>query len=492
MVSVRPMLLVFLCLLIYNEAVEAQTFSSPLKTCGPRIRKAWEQFSSQEQEIYLRAVSLGMEKGYFSQFARIHANEISSDQAQRTCGFLLWHRRFLLAYENMLRSFGPEFQCITIPVWNFFGAFALQQQNKCKTMEECSPLMQALGGSQGMDKLFTIDNRKFWGNCVETGPAGKYCDYADVGKNACAKCIPRGKWNEDPFPASLSYSQLIEKMGAANGYRTLNNGLLMYSKSAIHTALKGISQSFYAPMDPLFFSLQATYDMLHHIYFLCRLGGFLSDEEKQTLPEAWETCGLNNHFDPPTATSEVNMIFFNGQKDVSADFNTELAPFFKDLPKNFYEYVDLSDLGKHTYSYQLTTTIADLLLNPNNAFKCPAITGRRLHTQLITEELKDTSQVRAEQKSLDWYYSAFELAKESVENDEQKAQEEVEIMDCQLYNATTIGTIKDFPLEIRQEREIPENIHPRCYELFEIKKKTHSSVPEWKTLAKTKLNVVLL
>ena len=33
--------------------------------------------------------------------------------------FYAWHRKFLLEFENMLRSLDPKFECITIPYWDW-------------------------------------------------------------------------------------------------------------------------------------------------------------------------------------------------------------------------------------------------------------------------------------------------------------------------------------------------------------------------------------
>ena len=44
-------------------------------------------------------------------------------------GFILWHRRYMLAYENMLRSLHPDFECVTLPYWNYFRHYELMQED---------------------------------------------------------------------------------------------------------------------------------------------------------------------------------------------------------------------------------------------------------------------------------------------------------------------------------------------------------------------------
>ena len=43
-----------------------------------RIRKSWDSMSRRERRLYIRAVELGMERGYHMLFAEIHANAPSA------------------------------------------------------------------------------------------------------------------------------------------------------------------------------------------------------------------------------------------------------------------------------------------------------------------------------------------------------------------------------------------------------------------------------
>ena len=70
---------------------------------SPRIRKPWTSYTAAEQDTYVRAVEVAMEEGLYAIFVGIHIENANSAQAHGTCGFLGWHRKYLLAYENMLR-----------------------------------------------------------------------------------------------------------------------------------------------------------------------------------------------------------------------------------------------------------------------------------------------------------------------------------------------------------------------------------------------------
>jgi tyrosinase len=531
------MLTVFKTLLFVSLVLLISTTQAQRKPCKARVRKAWEEHTLTEQETYLRAVSIAMEKGYYAAFANVHAHKYSSDQAHKTCGFLLWHRRYLLAYENMLRSLGPDFKCVTVPVWNMFGEYALQQQQKCFSMEECSPLLRAMGGSHGVNRRFTFGPKVYDDNCVEQGVAGKFCqDFGINFASKCTKCIARGKWHKEFFPSGLSFNNLIEKM-ATNDAQELNIGLKGYIHNAIHSQLNSIMASFYAPVDPIFFSLHATFDLLQFIHYLCRVNHFLSDEEKKTNEIVWKTCGDGNDFEVPTANSDIIMQYNDGKRDRNVEDDPHIGIFFKDLPKKFYQYVDL---GEFSYNYQATSLMTDLLFNPNNPLKCPSLERRRLEThnksspgakavaiamavsrersdvavtrknQVIlganakqiaeesdlmeefieVEHIKSSEIVEAEKKSLEWYYTALSLAATATATttSEKEARVQAQIMECQLYE-TLVGPVQDFSEKFRQQMNLPPNRHLPCYELLHIQNRTTPNVTSWTTKALTILQV---
>ena len=88
----------------------------------PRVRKSWDALRDEGRtELYMEAVREAMRLGYHQDFSDAHvAQGFAVDEAHRRGSFMFWHRRFLLAYENMLRSLGPEFECVTIPYWNYY------------------------------------------------------------------------------------------------------------------------------------------------------------------------------------------------------------------------------------------------------------------------------------------------------------------------------------------------------------------------------------
>ncbi|TMW67840.1 hypothetical protein Poli38472_007512 [Pythium oligandrum] len=512
------------CLL---AVLSAQQGASAAKSCR-RVRKPWEEYTQQEKDTYLKAVGLGMEKGYYALFTKVHANQKSSDQAHNTCGFILWHRRLLLAYENMLRSFGDEFKCVTIPVWNVFGAFAMQTQKKCRSMQECSPLLQDLGGSKGIDKTLQIESRKFGPNCVQDGPVGKYCDGPNMDPKQCTRCIPRGNWDSAALPDSLSFSNLVRILTEAKGQKDLNQNIQHSSHDHVHSALKGVMGSFYSPLDPVFYSLHTTVDMLHHLYYTCNINEFLTDKEKKELPKAWEACSVSGGPDTK-ATSNITMQYFMGDKEVSVVVDDHLKQFYKDVPNSFYELVDATDLGSVSYSYRMTTLLTDLMFNDDSAVTCSQHSRRRLMAQaadpaatdfkilgqgvaanpgtvvppaevveakvsltkasVLDPEEAESVQGEAEKTTTDFYYKALDLARKEA-GDDKEARDMVEMMECKIYNET-VAPVEDFTPEFRFEFNVPNTTYPRCYELLVVKKKVAIKVPDWRPLAEKELQVTL-
>ena len=156
----------------------------------PRIRKSWYTLTQAEKDLYLDATELAMDRGFHAMFLEIHSSSRSDREAHHTCGFLLWHRRFILAYENMLRSLGRRYECLTIPYWDYFADYDKVRRGECSTLEACSVFLQEMGGSAGPDTTLTINNLSIRGNCVRNRPCNHFCETSR--RTQCALCVPRG------------------------------------------------------------------------------------------------------------------------------------------------------------------------------------------------------------------------------------------------------------------------------------------------------------
>jgi tyrosinase len=200
-----------LCVQQQALTVTAQPAGTACTT--PRIRKPWEAYSQADKDLYVKAVGLAMQRGFHQKFVELHTEANSEAEAHRNCLFMYWHRMFLLGYENMLRSLGPEYACVTLPYWDHLSATARAASGKCSSIEECSPIYTGLGGSTtGID----IDLRIYSTNipdttatkCVTAEPLSHFC-----GNNTrCAGCVTRGSVSTTQYPAEATFPSVYQQV----------------------------------------------------------------------------------------------------------------------------------------------------------------------------------------------------------------------------------------------------------------------------------------
>jgi len=146
------------CLLVFYHsnhiwphvnAVSAATSLGANSLCdgNPRIRRDWDLIDSSEKELFKQAVEESIDRGLYQVFRKYHVDLTSSIQSHETCAFALWHRRYLLALENMLRSLDPQFACVTVPYWNIMEHFRDQERELCDSIGNCARVVVDLGGT---------------------------------------------------------------------------------------------------------------------------------------------------------------------------------------------------------------------------------------------------------------------------------------------------------------------------------------------------------
>lgn len=217
-----------------RHAVEAVDAAFTSSCSGPRVRKAWGMMTASEQSLYSEAVALAMQRGFHALFTEVHSESASASEAYMTCGFLYWNRRFLLAYETMLRSLNPRFACVTIPYWDYFADYARLMDGSCSTLGTCSPILAGLGGSSGSRRSVTINGLKIKGRCSASAPQSSFCQSSTItNATKCAHCVPRGDWSSTPFPSGFGYAGLSVTLASARGFREFSNNIQL----GIHSKL---------------------------------------------------------------------------------------------------------------------------------------------------------------------------------------------------------------------------------------------------------------
>ncbi|KAG7388161.1 hypothetical protein PHYPSEUDO_012963 [Phytophthora pseudosyringae] len=370
-------LVLVVCLLLSDlyHPVEGQQTAT---ACLNRVRKPWGAMTPAEQSLYVEALGVGMQKGYHILFAEVASEKTSSTEFLRTCGFLYWNRRFVLAYENMLRSLSPKYACITIPYWDYFADYARFVENRCEnngtSLEACSPILRGLGGSQGAARSVTVNGRTVAGNCVTNAPANSFCESSTITTaNQCAHCIPRSNWAAKTFPAGFGYAGLGVALGEASGFRDVTQRIQTGTHNAIHNALSSVLATYVSPADPVFFSIHATVDLLDQMYLECQLGDGVVPTAKNVSRWAFQQCVYKDEVSP-TATSNVTQLWMvdssypTSKAAIRAEDHPKLSPFFKPLPSKYWEFVNINKLGKNSYQYNRD----DLIQNVQRyGFACP-------------------------------------------------------------------------------------------------------------------------
>ncbi|KAJ0411719.1 hypothetical protein ATCC90586_002103 [Pythium insidiosum] len=227
--------------------------------CGPRIRKSWDMLTPLEKDVYLRAIARAMDDGLYIRFVELHAEQMTTMEAHRTCMFVYWHRLMLLGFENMLRAYGGEFACITVPYWNYVDHNALFLAGACSSLEGCAPILRELGGSAlGVSRTVTVNGTPVQGRCVAAAPLDHFCESALLSGPQCARCVPRGDWRRGGFPPTTSVASLLRQLFSTPTIDGVSANLEQGVHNTIHNSLGGVMGVIEAPADPIFFSHHAT------------------------------------------------------------------------------------------------------------------------------------------------------------------------------------------------------------------------------------------
>eukprot|EP00940_MAST-03C_sp_MAST-3C-sp2_P001972 g1972.t1 len=105
-----------------------------------RIRKDYNELTVDERALYVQAINTAKERGFYDLFVAMHKYKTNDDFAHGTMAFLAWHRKFLLEFENMLRSLDKKFECVTIPFWDW-----AQEAKVCQAINKGANAESSMG-----------------------------------------------------------------------------------------------------------------------------------------------------------------------------------------------------------------------------------------------------------------------------------------------------------------------------------------------------------
>lgn len=329
---------------------------------GERIRKSWNHLTPPEKDLYMGAVKSAIKSKQFYEFARIHLEVSSESQAHDTCAFLIWHKRFLLAYENMLRSQGPEYACVTVPFWDANQEYADLIDGKCSSIGSCSQIVKDMAGITSAKKPVTFNGvtRGVYSKEVcYSGFAGKsYCD----DEKTCG-CIPRNDLMKATYPPGLGFSTLFSQVGFSASFSDFTKAIQSGAHNEFHSKIGGLMATMASPSDPLFFSWHAAIDFYLYLYDQCHVPSGMKNEELQDSLFGFNQGEANCQYDPTAPKADKgSKLIQNSKPGQDASKNPLVGKYFEDLSLEIVEWIGFSNQGEYGYRYHVPKAYQSELL----------------------------------------------------------------------------------------------------------------------------------
>lgn len=398
-----------------------------------------------------------MALGYHTLFTEVHSQLESGNEAHRSCGFIYWHRRFIYAYESMLRSLEPRFACITIPYWDYYADFARRLSRECTTFEGCSTFLGEMGGSSGIPSSVTINNIPMTGNCGTQPYMSNFCNTSSLPSTTCNRCIPRADWTTRVFPSGFGYSSLARLLSGSYQYAVFSQNLQYQTHNSIHNTAMGAMGTMASSADPIYYNHHSTVDLVHQMFFECQVGREMATLEKQTSLYAFQQCTLSASDVCPTVMSNFTQDWVApGSLKVRAEDHPMLAPFFAPLPSQYWQWVSGTDLGNLSYTYEKDALFAIL---ENSGLSCPQNRIRRKLQEIAVAHNAD-ERTRAVVKTFNLYKDLYNEALD-VTRSRDAALEQTELIEC-LYYKEEFGFVDDFTDEFRRNMRLPSTVRTTC------------------------------
>lgn len=335
--------------------------------CGAaRVRKSWDMLNAGERSLYVGAIESSIRNKILPEFAKVHMERMSEMQAHDTCGFVLWHRRFVLAFENMLRSQGPAFACVTVPYWDTMTQHKNMVDGKCRNMQQCSAIVTGLGGNPGAAATRTFHGRTILNACYGGRPYGSYCDDG----NNCG-CMPRNDVSATSMPPGNSFVSIFSMISSSKSYSEFTTRLQNGVHNEIHNAVGGFMSSFAAPVDALFFSWHGTIDMLMYAWHECHLANPLTAAQKRTSEYAFnqeQECRLNGRAQALEKMTSATSVYMRAD-GVDVRNHRVIGRYFRDVGTAYASWADARSMGDYSYSYATPPDFYRLL---SDSDMCPA------------------------------------------------------------------------------------------------------------------------
>ncbi|KDO22850.1 hypothetical protein SPRG_11987 [Saprolegnia parasitica CBS 223.65] len=418
-----------------NTVLGAYAATMPAKSCGTRVRKEWSSLSSSEQSLYIDAITKAKTIGHLDTLVRVHRNEMAFYEPHgSTCAFWFWHRRFLLGYEQMLRSLGPAFACITVPYIDYAGAAAAWKDKTCSSVVSCSPAVRAM---YSLPPAFSN--------------------------------VVRGDWTQHGFGPAFTLDMIKLNLLPSDKNTpmiAISNNIETGVHNSLHSELGGDMSGHSSNNDPLFYLHHATVDMFQVIYRKCRLNGVAP-----TDPRNFASCQVQAS--GPGHDGNINGDTVPWIQDDTVpsvvDEDPATKAWFQGIPSTYLALTDASQLGPFSYSYDLQGSFADLYN------QCDEVGTMSMHSGVVeSSDVTSTSIEKAWRQAL--YDDAINGTIPTSEMSYEIAKVTVMLYD------KCMGGVKDFTDDFKQTWHINE-LKPAFEQLQSILDGSNSiKIRNWRSI----------
>mmetsp|Transcript_4449 Transcript_4449/g.5115 ORF Transcript_4449/g.5115 Transcript_4449/m.5115 type:complete len:750 (-) Transcript_4449:622-2871(-) len=323
-----------------------------------RTRRDWDLISVTEKELFKDAIETAIDLGLYQAFLKYHSDSLSSIQSHQTCAFIHWHRRYLLALEDMLRSLDEKYACLTVPYWNIMEHYKDQQSYLCESFGSCSRVVTDLGGSPiGFDSTRVFSGNEATGALFAGAPIARlFDDNGDQG-------IIRDDIMYVRIPDECAYNAVFNIFKYSESFATFALDIQKGIHDSVHDNIGGFMPTYSSPTDPLFLVWHSLIDLLLYLYEVCNL-----DAEEETFDPFGRSCIYEteqNIFPNVTVNTELWMKWNNA----SIVEDPMIGKYFEDIGLKLKEVSLVNQLGEHEFTYEhLTPELLQLL---NDKEVCP-------------------------------------------------------------------------------------------------------------------------
>lgn len=434
--------------------------------CGHNVRErvSWELTSVSNRNLFQEALALAYERNLLSYFPKLHMSAMNEMVGHDTCAFTLWHRKLTLVYENLLRDMDPKFACLTIPYFDTPEYVTAMVNGECGDLETCAPMLTELGGgprsstsNTTLEETRTVNGRTVTGTCVSGSPFDTFCD----DNHDCGCMIRNTQMSHEPVPQSSSYPALFNIVSQKKTYADFSHALQNDFHNAMHYALGGFLSTLASPIDPIFFALHVTVDMLVNVWQDCHVSRRLTMTERQhstwafsQMKECRLTTEARETLDPMSSQSQVHMTL----EGVLAEEHPVMGKYFRGTGSTYSDLADSRGMGENAYGYRYSPGFDRLLRNPA---LCP---GSAAPTP-TSVPLPTPSPTPADGQFWDWYDSAHAKFKHEFPNNPELVQLKLEYIDC--VGHQRLFGIQNFTQSFIQEVLKGQQIDSRCQQILD-------------------------